>query len=211
MPSAMAPLEATTKRAPGRAASEAARRAKKSASLATVRDPILTTTRRARATWARGSAIAVREQIVEGGVEAADEARRQARGEAEHAVDERRGRVALVVDDRGLVGRGRVDGERTRERSVDRLPHAPGFAGVDAHGALDARHLEIAVEQVSERPRLQGVAERPEEAHRPDAREHAPREAQAEEADRLRDQAARPVRPRGLGEHVARVARQRYP
>src|SRR5579859_121690 len=206
----MAPLDTTTNDAPGLAASDAARRAKTASSPASVREPILTTTRRARATWARGSAIAVREQVVEGGVEPADEARRDARGEAQHAVDERRRRVALVVDRRRLVGQRRVDRERAHDGAVDGLAHAARLARVDAHGALDPPRREVAVEEVPERPRLQRVAQGPEEAKRADAREHAPREAEAEEAHRLGEQAARPVRPRGLAEHVARVVRERH-
>src|SRR5580700_7156698 len=111
----MAPLETTTNDTPRRSAIDAASRAKKPRSPATVREPIFTTTRRARASWLRPSAITVGEQIVEGRVEAAEETRRHARGEPQHAVDERRRRVALVVERGRLGDPRRIGGERASQ------------------------------------------------------------------------------------------------
>src|SRR5579872_1063106 len=132
----MAPLETTTKDIAGRAAMASASRANTPASLASVLDPILTTTRRARVRAARGSAMALGQQIVEGRVEAAHEPLGHAGHEAEQAVDERGHRVALVVDDRGLLGEAGVDGERARQRPLDRLTNATRLVDVDAHGPL---------------------------------------------------------------------------
>src|SRR6202041_3940735 len=65
MPSAIAPLDTTTNALLLRAATASARRANTPLSAASVLDPILMTTRLARATAARASAIGAREQLVE--------------------------------------------------------------------------------------------------------------------------------------------------
>src|SRR5271169_3198037 len=98
MPSAMAPLDTTTKEASRRAAMASASRSKTPPSPASVRDPILTTTRRARGSWARGSAIGAGDELVERDVEAVEQPVGDARGDAEECVDQRRHRLALIVD-----------------------------------------------------------------------------------------------------------------
>src|SRR5579884_29704 len=103
MPSAMAPLETTTNEVRSCAATVPARRAKIAASPARVREPILTTTRRARPSEARASAMTLGEQVVERGVEPPGEARRDPGDDRQHAVDERRRGVPLVVDRRRLL------------------------------------------------------------------------------------------------------------
>src|SRR5580704_12424852 len=103
MPSAIAPLETRTKDVSRRSVTAAARLRKMSPPPASVRDPILTTTRRARSTAARGSAMGVQEQIVEGGIDAEQEPLRDPRRRPEQRIDERGHRVALVVGRRDLA------------------------------------------------------------------------------------------------------------
>src|SRR5271170_1426325 len=99
----MAPLETTTNAAAGRAAIDDASRANTPRSPASVREPIFTTTRRARPSDPRASTMAVREQVVERRIEAPDEPGGNSRCQPQHAVDERRHCVALVVDHRRLI------------------------------------------------------------------------------------------------------------
>src|SRR5579883_1362857 len=132
----MAPLETTTNAVALRAATVAASRSKMPPSPASDRDPILTTTRRARATRARSSAIGLRDQLVEGGVEPLRHAGGHAGGEPDQAVDERGEGVSLVVDGGRLDGARGRDGQRAHDRPVDGAAHAPGLGEVDANGAL---------------------------------------------------------------------------
>src|ERR1700722_651888 len=148
MPSAIAPLDTTTNALLLRAAIASARRANTPLSAASVLDPILMTTRLARATAARASAIGVREQLVECRIEPAHESIGDARDQPDQAVQERRRRVALVVDRGGLFGRHRLHRQRAYERSVERSAHSPCLLGVDAHRPLGPADVEIAVEQM---------------------------------------------------------------
>src|SRR5580692_10728245 len=97
----MAPLDTTTNEAPGRAAMASARRPKTPVSAASVLEPILTTMRRARAHALRRSppsAARMGQQVVERGIEALHQPARDPGGDAEQPIDERRHRVALIVD-----------------------------------------------------------------------------------------------------------------
>ena len=124
-------------------------------------------------------------------------------------LDERRRRVALVVDDRGLRASAGRDHGRARAASAPSIAatDAARLLHVDAHGALGARELEVAVEQVPEEERRSALrtgqtsATGPKPRQRRAARSRAPTKRSG-----LREEPARPVGPRRLGEDVARFA-----
>src|ERR1019366_8973667 len=148
MPSAMAPLETTTKTVPSFAAMAVAIDSKTRPPPASVREPIFTTTRRDRATAARAvagsntSTMRLDEQLVEGRFESVHRLGGKAGGEAEKGVDEDIGRVPLVVDGRTVGERRGDDRQRAEDRAVDGEPHAPRLFDVDADGSLGTRKVE---------------------------------------------------------------------
>src|SRR5580658_1840970 len=134
--------------------------------LASVREPILTMTRRARATTARGSVAVMVDEIVESGIQAPSELFGNAGHALQNAVDQRGGgiRVVVVAPPRTLGLDADRDG--TNERSVDRGADAGRLFGVD--GELLARSVlrKVPVEEATQNVRLHRSANGPHEAHR---------------------------------------------
>src|SRR5580692_3247035 len=120
----MAPLATTTNTVPSRAAMAVAIDSNTRPPAARVREPILTTTRRERATTARASAISwastmrLGEQLVEGRLDPPQRLPREAGGHPQERVDEDVDPVSLFIDHRRVGDRGRHHRESSQHRAI---------------------------------------------------------------------------------------------
>src|SRR5580658_7784400 len=132
-------------------------------SLASVREPILTITRRARATTARGSVAVMLDEIVESRVEPPGQAPGYPGHTLEGAVQPRAGGVDIVE------ARPRTkacDRDGTHEGPIDRHAETGRFVHIDDQPKLRRTVREVPVEQSPEHVRLDRSLQRHEESNR---------------------------------------------
>src|SRR5580700_6219968 len=135
-------------------------------SLARVREPILTITRRARATTARGLVAVMCDEIVEPSVEASSEVRGYAGHPLEGTVHPRCGRVEVVLATDPRTTGHDIDRDGARERPIDRGADLGRFLDVNDKALVGSTLLEVPIEQPPENVCLDRTAEWQEEPNR---------------------------------------------